>query len=80
MRGFKRGSKVLCEKLKLKVQLCVVIGTNHVFDSKKLVHTPGRARVSFLNQIDTSQPNWYENAHETMQKELNKGIKEFGYS
>jgi len=80
MIKFKGGSKILCEKLNLKVQPCVVIGTNHVFDSKRLVHSPGKSRVVFLPPVDTSKDGWYDDIQTTMHKQLAKELKELGYA
>jgi 1-acyl-sn-glycerol-3-phosphate acyltransferase len=67
---FKSGSKLVANKLKLKVQPIVLTNTRDILDSKSLSATSGVVGVHFLDVVDTSSDGWFEDMREKMQKKL----------
>jgi 1-acyl-sn-glycerol-3-phosphate acyltransferase len=55
MRKFKGGAKIIAEKYDLKVQPIVMIGTNDVLDSKKIIQTPGIIKVFLSSNYSSKQ-------------------------
>ena len=68
--SFKVGTKMIAEKLKLKVQPIVITGSKHFLDEGKLTSQGGVISYHFLPSIDTKKcdQNWYENMQQSMQK------------
>lgn len=66
---FKNGAKILADKLDLRVQPVLLVGTN-IMDSKRFSFGSGEIKVIFLPLIDTANPNWLENAKDIMQARL----------
>ncbi len=75
---FKAGAKLLAQKLDLKVQPAVFIGTVNVFDSKNFLGNFGaNVKLVYLDMIDPKEdPNWYEKLREDMDKVLQNSLKE----
>ena len=69
---FKSGAKVLAEKLNLKVQPIILIGTRDVFDSIDLKAKSGEVIVKYLDSIEPKDENWYEKLEEIMNKEYDR--------
>ncbi len=70
---FKDGTKVLAEKLNLKIQPVVIVGTRRVLDSQKLVSQSGEIKVIFLNSINpTDNKDWYKEVQKEMKETLVK--------
>ena len=68
---FKAGSKLLAQKLKLKVQPILIVGSRRVFDSKKLTSESGTIKIIYMDTIDITQDKeWYENLHQQMSDRL----------
>ncbi len=64
---FKAGAKLLAQKLKLKVQPILIIGTKKVFDSKNMSSQSGTIKVIYLDSIDiTKDKDWYEKIYKIM--------------
>ncbi len=64
---FKAGAKLLAQKLKLKVQPILIIGTKKVFDSKNMSSQSGTIKVIYLDSIDvTKDKDWYEKIYKVM--------------
>lgn len=66
---FKNGAKLLAQKLNLKVQPVLLVGTN-IMDTKNFNFAKGRVKVIFLEQVDTSNENWLEITRNKMQERL----------
>ena len=75
---FKAGAKLLAEKLDLKVQPAVFIGTINVFDSKNFLGNFGvKVKLVYLDPVDPKQdPNWFEKLRDDMDKVLQSSLKE----
>ena len=68
---FQSGAKALAEKLGLIVQPALLIGSRHVFDSKKLTASSGDVRVIYLDPINPKDDlNWFETLHVSMKERL----------
>jgi len=68
---FQSGAKALAEKLGLIVQPALLIGSRHVFDSKKLTASSGDVRVIYLDPINPKDDlNWFETLHVGMKERL----------
>jgi len=67
---FKNGPKMICEKLNLKVQPIVVINSNNVLNSKKLISKFGTIKIIYLDLIDKKGENWYQQMKNDMRKVL----------
>ena len=68
---FKAGGKLLAQKLKLKVQPVLIVGSRKVFDSKKLISENGTIKVIYFDAIDVTQnKDWYEKVYQEMSDRL----------
>lgn len=70
MRPFKPGAKLIADKLGLKVQPVVLIGTARYYSSKTLTARPGRITAIFLESFTPDRTNkaWLKQLQETMQQ------------
>ncbi len=72
---FKAGAKIVAEKLDLKIQPAVFIGTINVFDSKNFLANFEKVKLVYLDPIEPSKDsNWYEKLREDMQNVLDKEL------
>ena len=72
---FKAGAKIVANKLNLKVQPIVMIGTINIFDSKNFLANFTKAKLIYLNSIDpSSNPSWYEDVRNKMENTLSKEL------
>lgn len=77
MRSFKSGSALIANKFNLKVQPLVIINSNQILDSKKLLAKPGVVKIIYLDpvQADKKTP-WFKETEEKMKdifyKEMEK--------
>ena len=69
---FQNGAKVIANKLSLKVQPIVLIGTGPIVDSKEFRVRAGHAKIIYLDIIDTSDEAWLENTRIKMQEIIDK--------
>ncbi len=67
---FKDGSKLICQKLNLKIQPIIIINSNNILDSKKILSSFGTIKIIYLDLIDKKEENWYEEMRENMKKVL----------
>lgn len=65
---FQNGAKILAEKLNLKVQPILILGSKYVFDSKKLVSHGGTVCIVYLDAFYPKEDTWYETLFHTMQE------------
>jgi 1-acyl-sn-glycerol-3-phosphate acyltransferase len=74
---FRSGSKLLAEKLKLKVQPIVIVGTRELLDSQNFkASLYGKIKVIYLDSVDpTADEDWYEKLYENMKETLAKHTK-----
>jgi 1-acyl-sn-glycerol-3-phosphate acyltransferase len=74
---FRSGSKLLAEKLKLKVQPIVIVGTRALLDSQNFkASLYGKIKVIYLDSIDpNADDGWYEKLYEDMKETLAKHTK-----
>lgn len=74
---FQSGAKVIAEKLNLKVQPIVLVGTKEIMDSHEFSLNRGDIKIVCLDLVDTTDKNWLENARNLMQETLDKFDNEF---
>lgn len=67
---FKQGTKIIADKLKLKVQPIVITGSKWVLNEHKKTAHSGTVHYKFLPVIDVSKAdeNWFETLRDDMQK------------
>ncbi|QCD52548.1 lysophospholipid acyltransferase family protein [Campylobacter sp. RM16192] len=68
---FKGGAKIIVDRLNLKVQPIVIVGSD-IMDVKKFRFKNGEIKIICLDVVDTSDKNWLEITREKMQKVLDK--------
>lgn len=68
---FKGGAKIMVDRLNLKVQPIVIVGSD-IMDVKKFIFKNGEIKIICLDIVDTSDKNWLEIMREKMQKVLDK--------
>ncbi len=71
---FKGGAKLLVEKLNLKVQPIVIVGSD-AMKVKEFSFKKADIKLFCLDLVDTSKDNWLETTRESMQKVLNENRK-----
>ena len=71
---FKGGAKLLVEKLNLKVQPIVIVGSD-AMKVKEFSFKKADIKLFCLDLVDTSKDNWLETTRESMQKVLDKNRK-----
>ena len=71
---FKSGTKVVADKLELKVQPVVIIGSKWVLNEHDKTAHSGVVKYIFLDTIDTTNApkNWFEQAKDLMQKVIDE--------
>jgi len=70
---FKAGSKLLAEKLNLKIQPIVIVGSRKVLDSQNLTCQGGEIKVIYLPSINPKDDKeWYEKLYKDMKETLAK--------
>jgi len=70
---FKSGTKMIAEKLNLKVQPVIITGSKWVLNEHDRTGHSGTIHYKFLPTIDVAEApeSWFETLHATMQKEIN---------
>ena len=71
---FKGGAKMLVEKLNLKVQPIVIVGSD-AMKVKEFSFKKADIKLFCLDIVDTSKDNWLEATRESMQKVLDENRK-----
>ncbi|NPA73524.1 MAG: 1-acyl-sn-glycerol-3-phosphate acyltransferase [Epsilonproteobacteria bacterium] len=72
---FKAGAKIVAEKLELKIQPAVFIGTINVFDSKNFLADFSKVKLVYLDPVEPKKGSgWYEKLREDMQAVLDKEL------
>lgn len=71
---FKGGAKMLVEKLNLKVQPIVIVGSD-AMKVKEFSFKKADIKLFCLDLVDTSKENWLEATRESMQKVLDENRK-----
>ena len=76
MLPFKAGSKLIAEKLSLKVQPIVIVKTREIVDSQRFVARKGDVTLIYLDAIDPNEDKeWFDKLHTKMQETLDKEEK-----
>jgi len=72
MPSFKQGTKIIANKLGLKVQPVVITGSKWVLNEHEKTGHRGTVHYKFLPTIDVSKAdeNWFETLHDDMQKAI----------
>ena len=74
---FQTGAKVITEKLKLKVQPVVLLGTREILDSHNFcANFFGNVKVIYLPLVDTTDKDWLEKTRSKMQEILDENLHE----
>ena len=68
---FKGGAKILAEKLNLKVQPLVIVGSE-ILDAKNFSFKGGEIKVVCLDLVDTAKADWLDATREKMQAVLDE--------
>ena len=70
--NFKQGTKMIANKLGLKVQPVIITGSKWVLNEHERTGHSGTAHYKFLPTIDvrTADEDWFEKLHEEMQKAI----------
>ena len=68
---FKGGAKILAEKLNLKVQPIVIVGSE-ILDAKNFSFKGGEIKIVCLDLLDTAEAGWLDATHEKMQAVLDE--------
>lgn len=68
---FQVGAKVIAQKLNLKVQPVVIVGSE-ILDTKKFNFKNGKIKIIYLDEININDENWLENTRKKMQEVLDK--------
>lgn len=68
---FKGGAKIIADRLNLKIQPIVIVGSD-IMNVKKFSFKNGEIKIICLDLIDTSDKNWLENTRAKMQETLDK--------
>ncbi len=71
---FKAGTQIVANKLKLKVQPIVIVGSKYVLNEHIKTGHSGTIEVHYLESIDVvnSSKEWYKNIYSTMQEYIDK--------
>ena len=69
---FQKGAKIIAEKLNLKVQPIVLIGTKEILNSHDFAVNRGKTKIICLDLVDLSDNNWLENTRAKMQKVIDE--------
>lgn len=70
---FKGGAKILAEKLNLKVQPIVIVGSE-ILDAKNFSFKGGEIKIVCLDLLDTAEVGWLDATREKMQAVLDEYI------
>ncbi len=70
--SFKKGTKIIAERLELKVQPIVITGSKWILNEHERTGHSGTVYYKFLPTIDVknAEDNWYEMLHTQMQKAI----------
>ena len=68
---FKGGAKILAEKLNLKVQPIVIVGSE-ILDAKNFSFKGGKIKIVCLDLLDTAEAGWLDATREKMQAVLDE--------
>ena len=69
---FQKGAKIIAEKLNLKVQPIVLVGTKDIMNSHDFTLKSGLVKIICLDLVDLNDKNWLENTRAKMQEMLDK--------
>jgi len=74
---FKQGTKMIAEKLKLKVQPVVITGSKRVVNEHEKTGHGGTIQYKFLPTIDVDKEDkgWFDRIHDQMQDEIDNELK-----
>ena len=67
---FKQGTKMIAEKMKLKVQPVIITGSKWVLNEHEKTGHSGTVHYKFMPTIEVEKEdeNWFNDLHESMQK------------
>ncbi len=74
---FKAGSKIVANKLKMRVQPIVITGSKYVLNEHNRTGHSGTINIHYLDAFDVqdASKNWYEEVKEKMQKVIEEDEK-----
>jgi len=75
---FKAGAKLIANKLKMRVQPIVIVGSKYVLNEHNKTGHSGTIEIHYLDAFNVQDlpKNWYENLQTTMQEYIDKLKKE----
>lgn len=75
---FKAGARLIANKLKLKVQPVVIVGSKKLLNEHNRTAHSSTVKIIFLDSIDTTtaEKDWYVKLAEDMQKTIDKEFNE----
>ena len=71
---FQKGTKLLAEKLNLKVQPIVLINTRKRLDTKTFISIPGKIKVVYLDTIESSHNEWFDEVEQLVKDTYNQNL------
>ena len=72
---FHSGAKIIAQKLNLKVQPIVIVGSKKILDTKRFIARPGgKLKIIYLDLVDTTKEDWFEKTRETMEITLKQNL------
>lgn len=76
IRKFKSGSALIANKFNLKVQPLIIINSNKIMDSKKLLAKPGIVKIIYLTPVQASKSSdWFKEVEKEMNEVFEKEMK-----
>ncbi len=78
--AFKSGAKLIAEKLSMRVQPIVVLGSKWILNEHDRTAHSGTVKVVYLDPVNAREAgeNWYEDIARRMQEEIDRQEREFG--
>ena len=71
---FQIGTKLIAEKLNLKVQPIVLVDTRKRLDTKTFKSTPGKVKIIYLKTVKPSKKDWFKKVEQAMKKTHKENI------
>lgn len=75
--AFKQGTKIIAQKLSLRVQPVVITGSKHLLDEGNKTAHSGLVKYIFLDSVDASMQNndWYSDIEQKMRKAIDDELE-----
>ncbi len=74
---FQDGAKILAEKLNLKIQPVVLVGTINIFDSKNFLANFEKVKLIYMDCVEPDKDkDWYKKMRDDMNQVFQKNLEE----